>query len=163
MSKSGTRARMNELRDLLDQANYAYYVESQPMMSDLDYDKLMKELIELERQHPEFADPNSPSQRIGDQPVEGFKTVRHSVPMTSIDNTYSEDDLRAWHRRVLKGLGMDGESGGGEMFSKSKAVGFVCDPKVDGIAISLRYEKGALVQAVTRGDGEKGDEVTAQV
>lgn len=165
MSKSSDAKRIEELRELLDRANYAYFVDADPIMSDLDYDKLMRELIDLEHAHPELADPNSPSQRIGGQPVEGFKTVRHSVPMTSIDNTYSVDDLRAWHQRVLKGLGAAEESSTG-LFSNDEQgpeVAFVCDPKIDGIAINLRYENGLLTQAVTRGDGERGDDVTAQV
>ena len=157
---TSAKNRVEELRERLDRANYAYYVEAQPIMSDRDYDLLMQELIALETKHPELRDPNSPSLRIGDQPVEGFTTVRHAVPMTSIDNTYSVDDLRAWHQRVLKGLGA---SGGSDLFAKSPGIEFVCDPKIDGIAISLRYEHGRLVQAVTRGDGERGDDVTAQV
>jgi DNA ligase (NAD+) len=160
MSKSNEKRRILELRELLDRANYAYYVESEPIMSDRDYDELMRELIELEARHPELADANSPSQRIGDKPVEGFKTVRHAVPMTSIENTYDISDLRAWYARVMKGLGLD-DRGGKDLFSTG--VEFVCDPKIDGVAINLRYERGVLVQAATRGDGEKGDEVTAQV
>jgi DNA ligase (NAD+) len=160
MKTRSEHTRIAELRELLDRANYAYYVESQPIMSDLDYDKLMRELIALEQAHPDQFDANSPSQRIGDQPVDGFKTVQHAMPMTSIDNTYSVDDLRAWHQRVLKGLGL--KSNDDELFS-GETVAFVCDPKIDGIAINLRYEKAKFVQAVTRGDGEKGDDVTAQV
>jgi DNA ligase (NAD+) len=160
MSKAADKKRIDQLRDLLDRANFAYYVEAQPIMSDLDYDKLMKELIELEAANPELRDPSSPSQRIGDQPVDGFETVRHAVPMTSIDNTYSVDDLRAWHQRVLKGLG---EKGGDGLFGGENTLAFVCDPKIDGVAVNLRYEHGALALAATRGDGEKGDDVTAQV
>lgn len=158
MSKSSPAKRFAELRELLEEANRAYFVEAQPIMSDRDFDQLMAELVELEKAHLELRDPNSPSQRIGGEPVDGFKTVRHAVPMRSIDNTYSIDDLRAWHERVLKGLGMEGG-----LFAKGDGVAFVCDPKIDGVAISLRYEKGQLVQAVTRGDGEKGDDVTPQV
>src|SRR6185503_8626453 len=132
MTAKSVLKRVQELRDLLDRANYAYYVEAQPIMSDLDYDKLMTELIELESQHPELRDSNSPSQRIGDQPVDGFETVRHAVPMTSIDNTYSVDDLRAWHVRVMKGLGI--QSGSGGLFAppeRGESLAFVCDPKID--------------------------------
>src|SRR4029453_12230424 len=114
---------------------------------------------------------SSPSQRVGGEPVDGFRTVRHAVPMTSIDNTYSIEDLRAWHARVVKGLGLEDRQTDETLFAPNRKpladgdgqVRFVCDPKVDGIAISLRYEKGELVSAVTRGDGEKGDDGTPQV
>ncbi|MHC4991016.1 MAG: NAD-dependent DNA ligase LigA, partial [Planctomycetota bacterium] len=102
--------------------------------------------------HPELADPDSPTQRLGGRPIEGFRTVAHAVPMLSIDNTYDAEDLMAWHGRVLKGLGLEEE----------QQVAFVCDPKVDGVAISLRYERGQLVTALTRGDGTRGDDITAQ-
>jgi DNA ligase (NAD+) len=154
------KKRIEELRELLDRANHAYHIEAQPLMSDRDFDLLLQELVELEAKHPELHDPNSPSQRIGGAPVEGFRTIRHAVPMTSIDNTYSVEDLRAWHQRVLRGLDID-DSGG--LFAAKSGVAFVCDPKIDGIAVNLRYEAGELVHAVTRGDGEKGDEITAQV
>lgn len=177
-AKVNVKKRIDELRDLLERANYAYYVEAEPIMSDLDYDKLMRELIDLEQAHPEYFDPNSPSQRIGDQPIPGFKTVRHAVPMTSIDNTYSIAELRTWYRRVLKGLGFDdaddisqsSDDDDGGLFSSAMQekrnappVAFVCDPKIDGVAVNLRYENGLLVLAATRGDGEKGDDITAQV
>jgi DNA ligase (NAD+) len=161
------KKRILELRELLDQANRAYYIDAQPIMSDRDYDGLMAELIALEAAHPELADPHSPSQRIGDEPIDSFRTVRHAAPMTSIDNTYSIEDLRAWFDRVMKGLGVERSREQG-LFAAGRgsangAVGFACDPKVDGVAVSLRYENGTLKQAVTRGDGEKGDDVTAQV
>jgi DNA ligase (NAD+) len=159
MAKASPFQRIDELRDLLDRANRAYYVEAQPIMSDRDYDLLMKELIELEARHPDRFDSNSPSQRIGDQPIDAFRTVAHAVPMMSIDNTYSIDDLRAWHDRVVKGLSADADLFGGEA---SNQIDFYCDPKIDGVAINLRYEHGVLVHAVTRGDGTKGDDVTAQ-
>ncbi len=172
-------ARIEELRRQLNEANYAYYVENDPVMADSEYDRLLKELEDLERNHPELADENSPTRRVGGEPIRGFKTVRHTVPMQSVDNTYSTEELRAWHQRVLKGLGVsacgpadEGEQEeAGDLFSAAQkpvsgdeeGVAFVCDPKIDGVAISLRYEAGRLVRAVTRGDGEKGDDVTAQV
>jgi DNA ligase (NAD+) len=172
MSKTD-KNRILQLRDLLDRANRAYYVDAEPMMSDRDYDGLMTELIALEQKHPDLHDDSSPSQRVGGEPIDAFRTVRHAVPMTSIDNTYSIEDLRAWHDRVMKGLGRETEAGNEEtLFAgrglsrkrpDSGGVAFVCDPKIDGVAISLRYEGGELVRAVTRGDGEKGDDVTAQV
>jgi DNA ligase (NAD+) len=172
MSKTD-KNRILQLRDLLDRANRAYYVDAEPMMSDRDYDGLMTELITLEHKHPDLHDDSSPSQRVGGEPIDAFRTVRHTVPMTSIDNTYSIEDLRAWHDRVMKGLGRETEAGsdetlfGGRGLSRKRpdsgGVAFVCDPKIDGVAINLRYEGGELVRAVTRGDGEKGDDVTAQV
>ncbi len=168
--------RIRELRRRLNEANFAYYVENDPVMPDSEYDRLLRELEDLERSHPELADESSPTQRVGGQPIAGFKTVRHTVPMQSVDNTYSTAELRAWHQRVLKGLGApaDSQAGHGEqeaddLFSSAKKqkahgdrIAFVCDPKIDGVAISLRYEAGRLVRAVTRGDGEKGDDVTAK-
>ncbi|MCC6908718.1 MAG: NAD-dependent DNA ligase LigA [Phycisphaerales bacterium] len=154
--------RIEQLRQLIRKADRAYYVDAAPIMADSEYDRLLRELQRLEEEHPELADPNSPTQRVAGEPIKGFKTVRHTVPMQSIDNTYSIDDLRAWHARVLKGLGLDGQETD-SLYAKSPDVEYVCDPKIDGVAISLRYEQGRLVSAVTRGDGEKGDDVTAQV
>jgi DNA ligase (NAD+) len=159
--------RIKELRDLLNRANRAYYVEAQPFMSDREYDELLRELAELEAKHPEDADPNSPTQRIGDEPIKGFTTVKHAVPMQSIDNTYSVQELTAWRDRVLKRLALPASNADDDeatsLFGSDVAVQWVCDPKIDGVAISLRYEHGALKHAITRGDGEKGDDVTAQV
>ncbi len=164
--------RILELRELLDRANRAYYVDADPIMSDRDFDARLKELAELEAAHPELADPDSPTQRVGGEPVTGFETVRHSVPMTSIDNTYSIEDLRAWFDRVLKGLDIelaaadvDAEDGlfGGGGTTNDAGVELVCDPKIDGVAISLRYEHGRLVSATTRGDGTSGDVITSNV
>lgn len=163
MTAAAEKKRITELRELLERANVAYYVDAEPIMSDRDYDLLMRELIALEQKHPELRDPNSPTQRIGDQPVGSFRTVRHTIPMQSIDNTYSIEDLRAWHDRVVRGLGLQtNESlfGGGDGPAKFMMV---CDPKIDGIAASLRYQTGEFVLAITRGDGEKGDDITAQV
>jgi len=157
-SKSDTgidAKRIEELRELLHRANHAYYVLNDPIMPDSEFDGLLKELQELEDSHPELADPNSPTQRVGGEPIEGFRTVRHAVPMQSIDNTYNIEELRGWHQRVCRGLELDPET--------DDAPVYVCDAKIDGVAVSLRYEEGSLVVAVTRGDGEKGDDVTAQV
>jgi len=159
--------RIKELRDLLNRANRAYYVEAQPFISDREYDELLQELAELEAKHPEDADANSPTQRIGDEPIKGFTTVKHAVPMQSIDNTYSVQELTAWRDRVLKRLALPASNADDDeatsLFGSDVAVQWVCDPKIDGVAISLRYEHGALKHAITRGDGEKGDDVTAQV
>ncbi|MCP3903766.1 MAG: NAD-dependent DNA ligase LigA [Planctomycetes bacterium] len=161
MTTAADKKRIVELRRLLADANRAYFVDAEPTMADSEYDALLRELISLEEAHPELDDPASPSRRVGGEPLEGFRTVRHSVPMQSIDNTYDADDLRAWDTRVRKGLGMDAPEGD-DLFDEPGPI-YVCDPKIDGVAISLRYEQGVLVHAVTRGDGEKGDDVTAQV
>ncbi|MCP4939256.1 MAG: NAD-dependent DNA ligase LigA, partial [Phycisphaeraceae bacterium] len=145
--------RVAALRELLERANRAYYVDADPIMSDLDFDARLKELEALETARPELADPDSPTRRVGGEPVSGFESATHAVPMTSIDNTYSVEDLEAWHERVLKGLAD----------LEVEAVGLVCDPKIDGVAISLRYEAGLLVSATTRGDGTTGDVITGNV
>jgi DNA ligase (NAD+) len=155
------KARALELREVLDRASRAYYVENAPIMSDVDFDRLLNELAELERQHPELDDPASPTHRVGGEPVEGFKTVRHAMPMLSIDNTYElgradNKGLLDWYDRVVKDLGGDGLFGAGK-------PQLAADAKIDGIAMSLRYEEGKLVRAVTRGDGTSGDDVTHNV
>ena len=142
--------RIIELGELVGRANRAYYVDAAPVMADSEYDALLRELVALEAAHPELRDPNSPTQRVAGEPIDAFQTVRHRAPMMSIDNTYSAQDLRAWHERVLKGLDDD-------------VPQYVCDPKIDGVAVALRYEQGVLTLAATRGDGERGDDITAQV
>ncbi|MFG0275327.1 MAG: NAD-dependent DNA ligase LigA, partial [Phycisphaerales bacterium] len=122
-----------------------------------EYDELLEELRALEQAHPDLDDPDSPTHRIGDQPVSGFETKRHAVPMLSIDNTYSADEVRAWAKRIAKELG---EEEGEDLFG-SKGVGCVADPKIDGVALSVRYERGRLTQVLTRGDGAQGDDITA--
>jgi DNA ligase (NAD+) len=159
-------ARIRELRDLLTRANTAYYVDAAPFMSDAEFDALLAELAALEAAHPEIADPNSPTQRVGGAALEGeFETRRHRVPMLSVDNTYSIEEMRAWYQRCADALGAAGGGSGelGGLFAAPAGPALFADPKVDGLAISLRYELGALVEAVTRGDGEKGDLVTNNV
>lgn len=145
-------ARIHELRALLDRANRAYYVDSAPFLSDQEYDERLAELAALERAHPELSDPASPTARLGDAPSPGFKTLPHAAPMMSIDNTYSEVEVRAWVDRCARSLTED-----------QRPIAFLCDPKIDGMAISLRYERGVLVRALTRGDGAQGDDVTPNV
>ncbi len=148
MTKKDAKARIESLRADLARANRAYYIDAAPFMTDREFDEKLADLAALEAQFPEFDDPNSPTRRVGEEASGRFPTVRHAIPMLSIDNTYSEDEVRAWVQRVKKQLG-DGAS-----------PMFVCDPKIDGVALSLRYENGLLVRAVTRGDGEKGDDIT---
>ena len=145
----GTPPRITELRNLLDSANFAYYVDAEPLMSDRDYDELMAELIELEQANPDAFDPSSPSQRVGGEPIDAFESIEHAIPMLSIDNTYNADEVRNWVEKTR-------EQCSGE-------ITFVTDSKIDGVAISLRYEAGILVRALTRGDGERGDDVIKQV
>ena len=161
---AGSPARIRELRELLARANTAYYVDAAPFMSDQEFDTLLAQLAALEAAHPALFDPNSPTQRVGGRPLEGeFETRAHRVPMKSVDNTYSLDDFRAWYQRCSDALGPgDALFGPGDaLFGSGPALW--ADPKVDGLAISLRYERGELVEALTRGDGEKGDLVTNNV
>lgn len=150
VSRCDVGKQVDSLRKRLDQANRAYYVEARPIMSDREYDQLLDELVALERAHPELADEHSPSQRVGGQPIAGFKQHAHAVPMLSIENSYSEVDVAAWVERVERLLE-------GGLFN---STAFVCDAKIDGVAVSLRYEKGLLARALTRGDGARGDDVT---
>jgi DNA ligase (NAD+) len=145
MNPSSTGQRIAELRKQLNEHNYKYYVLSQPSISDFEYDMLLKELIDLEKAHPEFHDPGSPSQRVGDDRNQEFQQVRHAYPMLSLSNTYSKEELTEFHNRVKKAI--------------AGKVEYVCELKYDGASISLTYDKGKLVQAVTRGDGETGDDV----
>src|SRR5437870_7868047 len=138
MPSSAQRA--EELRRQIDHHNYLYYVEAKPEISDREFDRLLKELQDLEAAHPDLVTPNSPTQRVGGQPIEGFATVKHRVPMLSIDNTYNADELREFDRRVRKGLG------------KGEKVTYVVELKIDGVAISLTYEKGQFAVGATRGD-----------
>src|SRR5262245_1256751 len=144
---SSIRQRVDELRRLINHHNHLYYVEARPEISDREFDRLLEELTKLEEAHPELVTADSPTQRVGGQPIEGFATVRHREPMLSIDNTYNASELREFDRRVKKLLG--GES-----------VTYVVELKIDGVAISLTYEDGQLTVGATRGDGEQGDDVT---
>lgn len=138
-----------QLRKELHEHNHRYYVLNQPVISDYDFDQMMHRLIELEQQHPELADPNSPSQRVGSDINKEFEQVQHRYPMLSLGNTYSEEDVTDFYNRVSKGL--------------NEPFELVCELKYDGTAIGLTYENGQLTRAVTRGDGVQGDDVTANV
>ncbi len=149
MSQS-VEKKIHKLRAELDRHNHLYHVEAKPVVTDQEYDRLMRELIELEAAHPEFASEESPSQRIGGAPIDGFRTVEHAVRMMSIDNTYDETEVRAFDERVKKALA-------------DEKYAYVVEPKIDGVAVSLRYESGRLALAATRGDGRRGDDITANV
>src|SRR5262245_15887578 len=144
---SSPRERAEELRRLIEHHNYLYYVEAKPEISDRDFDFLLKDLEQIEKEHPELITPDSPTQRVGGQPIEGFATVRHRLPMLSIDNTYNENELHEFDRRVRKVLGKE-------------PVTYVVELKIDGVAISLTYENALFAVGATRGDGERGDDVT---
>jgi len=149
MKKGEARERIRELRDELERHNHAYYVLSQPVINDFEYDIIMQELKELERRFPEFTTPDSPSLRVGSDLNEDFIKVEHTSPMLSLGNTYSIEDLGEFDNRVRKVIGDDFE--------------YVCELKYDGTAISLTYTSGKLERAVTRGDGTRGDDVTRNV
>lgn len=140
--------KIEQLRNKLNLLNYKYYVEANPEISDFEYDALLRELAELEAQHPEFFDPNSPTQRVGSDLANAFNSVEHRYPMLSLANTYSLEELREFVDRIEREEGH---------------VEFVCELKFDGTAISIIYENGRLVRAVTRGDGTRGDDVTANI
>ena len=141
-------ARAAFLRAELTRHNHLYYVAAQPEISDREFDRLLRELQDLEAAHPDLQTADSPTQRVGGEPLAGFQPVKHAVPMMSLDNTYSAGELREFDGRVCKALGVE-------------RVAYVVEPKVDGVSISLRYERGVLVQAATRGDGQTGDDITA--
>ncbi len=139
--------RVEELRRLIRRHDHLYYVLATPEISDFEYDQIYAELERLEDEHPELMSPNSPTRRVGGRPLDGLEQVAHAHPMLSLDNSYSKDDLRAWYARVGRELGRDPGSLAAEL-------------KIDGVSISLIYEDGRLVRAVTRGDGTIGDDVT---
>ena len=139
---------IRELRSLLNEYNHKYYVENNPVVSDFEFDTLLRQLQDLERDNPEFDDPNSPTKRVGSDLSNSFRSVEHSFPMLSLSNTYSLDELHEWIERTEREVGQ---------------VEYMCELKFDGTAISLTYENGQLLRAVTRGDGTRGDDVTENV
>ena len=147
------QARATELRRLLNHAAHAYYVLDAPELEDPVYDRLYRELLELEAAHPELITPDSPTQRVGGTPAAAFSSVEHRIPLLSLDNAFSSEELEAWYGRLLKVL--DREPG--------TALPMVGELKIDGNALALSYENGLLVRAATRGDGERGEEITANV
>ena len=144
------REHLLALRKALHDHNYRYYVLDDPIISDYDFDQKLRELADLEKQYPEFFDPNSPTLRVGGTINKNFPTITHEFPMYSLDNAYSEQELFDWEKRIQKRLGTD-------------TVAYTCELKFDGVSISLTYDNGVLEQAVTRGDGTQGDEVTQNV
>lgn len=147
---SAITQKLDKLRDEIRQHDHAYYVQGQPTITDKQYDDLLVELRKLEEKHPDLITPDSPTQRVGGAPIDGFTHVTHTLPMLSVDNTYDETQLREFDQRVAKGLGGD-------------KYAYIVDPKIDGVAVSLTYENGLLTLAATRGDGATGDDITQNV
>src|SRR5262245_13752756 len=148
-TKASPEQKILELRDLIRHHEYRYYVLDDPEISDTEFDALLRELKELESNHPDLVTPDSPTQRVGGKPAEGFAAVRHTSPMLSLDNAYSESELLDLDRRVRE-------------FSHALPE-YVCELKIDGLSLSLIYEVGLLVRGVTRGDGTRGEDVTVNV
>ena len=142
--------RVAELREQLEKANYEYYILDQPSLDDAAYDALLRELQDLEAKHPELVTPESPTQRVGTAPSTRFAPVEHAHPMLSLSNAFDEAEVRAFDARIRKALGRDD-------------VGYVCELKIDGLAINLTYVDGRFAQGATRGDGAVGEDVTANV
>lgn len=149
MDRQSAEKRINELHERLNQYNYEYHVLDKPSVPDSEYDQLLRELIELEDQFPELKSADSPSQRVGGTILDSFEKVEHRTPMLSLGNAFNEEDLRDFDRRVRQAVG--------EEFS------YVCELKIDGLAVSLRYEDGAFVQGATRGDGSIGEDITSNL
>ena len=151
MALSALSKRARDLRATIDDANYRYHVLDDPQISDADYDAMLRELLDLELAHPELATPDSPTRRVGGTPAAGFPPYVHARPMLSLANAFGADELRAFDARVRKLGGIDGD------------VAYTCELKIDGLAVSLRYEDGALTAGGTRGDGSTGEDVTANL
>src|SRR5438105_809869 len=152
MAKDEARAakRMQQLRDEVRKHDRLYYEEAAPVISDREYDRLYKELVDLETQFPDLVTPESPTQRVGGKPLKAFEQVPHLIPMLSLDNTYSEEEVKNFYARIQRLL-------------PNEKIPVVIEPKVDGVAVSLVYENGRLRQAATRGDGVVGDDITQNI
>ncbi len=151
MTKEEAKKRIEELRREIEYHNYRYYVLDSPVITDEEYDKLFRELVELEEKFPEFKSPNSPTQRVGAPPLKEFKTVKHEIPMLSLDNAFNAEELMAFEKKIKRMLKTDEE------------IEYVVEPKFDGLSISLLYRNGELVRGATRGNGIEGEDVTPNV
>ena len=150
MTKEEAKKRIEELRKEINYHNYRYYVLNDPVISDAEYDRLFKELLELEEKFPEFITPTSPTQRVGHEPVSGFPEVTHHMPMLSLSNAFTRKDLLNFHKRIQKLL-------------PNEKIEYVVEPKIDGLGVALTYENGVLVRGATRGDGYRGEDVTHNI
>ena len=151
MSSSDPLPQINALREQLNDHNYRYYVLDEPAIPDAEYDRLMRELKALEAEHPELITPDSPTQRVGSTPLSGFNEVAHEMPMLSLDNAMNAEEFIAFDKRVRDRL------------NSAEEIEYACEPKLDGLAVSLLYEQGVLVRAATRGDGQTGEDITTNV
>ncbi|MDQ7780139.1 MAG: NAD-dependent DNA ligase LigA, partial [Planctomycetota bacterium] len=152
MNEKQAAARIAELRREIEFHNHRYYALDDPVVSDAEYDALMRELASLEKEFPDLLTPDSPTQRVGTAPVSKFETVRHSTPMVSLENVFSKQELEEWFARLREAAA-----------APDRAIELVIEPKIDGAAVELVYEKGALVVGSTRGDGEFGENVTGNL
>lgn len=150
MSNNEINVQITKLRETIDQHNYNYYVLDAPSIPDSEYDRLLRQLEELEQANPELITPDSPTQRVGAPALKSFSQVEHKVPMLSLNNAFEEAELAAFNRRICEGLA-------------ASEVKYTCEPKLDGLAVSLRYENGVFVQAATRGDGRVGEDITLNI
>ena len=150
MDSKEAKKKIGGLKDVIRRHDSLYYVQNTPEISDGEYDRIYRKLKDLEAAHPELITPDSPTRRVGGEPAKGFSAVKHIVPMLSMDNTYSADEIRDFDKRVRKIL-------------KGRKVEYVVELKFDGVSISLLYEKGVFVRGATRGDGEKGDDVSGNL
>ncbi len=153
MKETSVEARIELLRSEIDHHNRQYYVHDAPVIPDIEYDRLLRELQELEAEHPELITPDSPTQRVGDKPLGAFESVSHSMPMLSLDNAFDEEEMADFERRIRDRLKLP----------EGDVIHYLAEPKLDGLALSLRYEKGRLVLGATRGDGSSGENVTSNV
>ena len=153
--------RILQLRDQLDEHNHRYYVLDEPSVPDAEYDRLFRELQALEAEHPQLVSAQSPTQRVGGSPLAAFGEVRHEVPMLSLGNAFAESDLQDFDRRVREGLG--DLLPAGDLFGAGAEVEYCCEPKLDGLAVSLLYRDGVLVRGATRGDGSTGEDISSNV
>ena len=145
--------RLRQLRDAIRHHEERYYIHNDPQISDEEFDRLLHELEALEADNPDLVTTDSPTQRVAGRPVEGFETVEHLVPMLSLDNAYDDSELRAFDERVRQGAGAEAGRG----------IAYVAELKIDGLSIALTYEDGRLLRGATRGDGTRGEDVTANV
>src|SRR6267154_6730805 len=150
MKRKEAERKIRQLREEIRKHDRLYYEEAAPMISDHKYDRLYKELADLETQFPDLLTPDSPTQRVGGRPLEAFAQIRHLSPMLSLDNTYSEEEVANFYKRITRLL-------------PEETIPVVIEPKVDGVAVSVMYEKGRLKYAATRGDGLVGDDITRNI
>lgn len=149
--KTQANEQIVNLREQLNHHSYQYYVLDDSQIPDVEYDRLYRELQALEAQHPEQVTADSPTQRVGDKPLQGFVQVKHEIPMLSLDNVFNETELNEFNKRILQRLDREDE------------IVFAAEPKLDGLAVSLLYQKGLLVRAGTRGDGTTGEDITQNI